>query len=335
MTCALRFVLAPNALLFALTITAPAQQPAQPASTTTDAAKSSLVGEALAGYTQTKKIIVAAAETMPPENFSFKPTPEIRSYAELFTHVAQVQTGLCAVVSGGSFERKPPSAATSKDEVIAVLMVAGAGHNSLLCAAYLAKAGYKIAVLEGQPIIGGGVKTAEVCHPGFKDDLFSSAHVGFSQNPVMKNDELKLRDYGYGEYIEADPVMHIPFIDGAAVTIWRDLDRTCETIARISKKDANTYRRMVAEYKAYMAAARAAAEAQPGSVSKKDPIGRSVEAPLRHVGIPTRLRAIRVGSYETRVPDVRTSGFSSVKRPGYRGPGLFTCEFPPLWSRDS
>jgi len=79
------------------------------------------------------------------------------------------------------------------------VVVAGAGHNSLLCAAYLAKAGDKIGVLEGQAIIGGGVKTAEVCHPGFKDDLFSSAHVGFSQNPVMKNDELKLRDYGYGE----------------------------------------------------------------------------------------------------------------------------------------
>jgi phytoene dehydrogenase-like protein len=113
-------------------------------------------------------------------------------------------------------------------------LVAGAGHNSLLCAAYLAKAGYKVVVLEGQAIIGGGVKTAEVCHPGFKDDLFSSAHVGFSQNSVMKNDELKLRDYGYGEYIESDPVMHIPFIDGASITIWRDLDHTCETIARIS-----------------------------------------------------------------------------------------------------
>jgi phytoene dehydrogenase-like protein len=148
------------------------------------------------------------------------------------------------------------------------VVVAGAGHNSLLCAAYLAKAGYKVVVLEGQATIGGGVKTAEVCHPGFKDDLFSSAHVGFSQNPVMKNDELKLRDYGYGEYIESDPVMHIPFIDGAAITIWRDLDRTCETIARISARDANTFRKMVAEYKAYTAATRAAADAQPGAVSK-------------------------------------------------------------------
>jgi phytoene dehydrogenase-like protein len=148
------------------------------------------------------------------------------------------------------------------------IVVAGAGHNSLLCAAYLAKAGYRVVVLEGQPTIGGGVKTAEVCRPGFKDDLFSTAHVGFSQNPVMKNDELKLHDYGYGEYIESDPVMHIPFIDGAAITVWRDVDRTCETIARVSKKDANTFRKMVAEYKGYTAATREAAESKAGIASK-------------------------------------------------------------------
>jgi phytoene dehydrogenase-like protein len=159
-----------------------------------------------------------------------------------------------------------PRAATPTERFDVV--VAGAGHNSLLCAAYLAKAGYKVVVLEGEATIGGGVKTAEVCHPGFKDDLFSSAHVGFSQNPVMKNDELKLHDYGYGEYIESDPVMHIPFIDGASIPIWRDLDRTCETIARISRKDANTYRKMVGEYKAYTAATREAAEAKAGNAPK-------------------------------------------------------------------
>lgn len=133
-------------------------------------------------------------------------------------------------------------------------VVAGAGHNSLICAAYLAKAGYKVLVLEGRPTIGGGTKTAEVCMPGFKEDLCSSVHSGISNNPLVRNNELNLRDYGYGEYIDPDPVMHIPFLDGAYITVWRDLDRTCETIARFSKKDAETFRRMVAEYKAYTAA---------------------------------------------------------------------------------
>jgi phytoene dehydrogenase-like protein len=133
-------------------------------------------------------------------------------------------------------------------------VVAGAGHNSLICAAYLAKGGNKVLVLEGRPTIGGGTKTAEVCLPGFKEDLCSSVHSGISNNPLVRNNELNLRDYGYGEYIDPDPVMHIPFLDGAYITVWRDIDRTCETISRFSKKDAETYRRMVAEFKAYSAA---------------------------------------------------------------------------------
>jgi len=39
------------------------------------------------------------------------------------------------------------------------IAVAGAGHNSLITAAYLAKAGYRCLVLEGRPIVGGGVKS--------------------------------------------------------------------------------------------------------------------------------------------------------------------------------
>src|SRR5665213_4549710 len=90
-------------------------------------------------------------------------------------------------------------------------VVAGAGHNSLICSAYLAKAGYKVLVLEGRPTIGGGCKTAEVCLPGFKEDLCSSVHSGFQHNPALK--ELSLADYGL-EYIDPELVMHIPFLDG-------------------------------------------------------------------------------------------------------------------------
>src|ERR1700752_3318566 len=80
-------------------------------------------------------------------------------------------------------------------------VIAGAGHNSLICAAYLSKGGYKVLVLEGRPTIGGGTKPAEVCLPGFKEDLCSTVHAGISNNPLVRNNELNLRDYGYGEYI--------------------------------------------------------------------------------------------------------------------------------------
>ena len=71
------------------------------------------------------------------------------------------------------------------------------------------------------------MKTEEITLPGFKHDTCSTAHGGIQANPIMRNDELHLiRDYGI-EYIEADPIYHMPFPDGSYITQWRDLDRTC------------------------------------------------------------------------------------------------------------
>ncbi|MBZ5699152.1 MAG: NAD(P)/FAD-dependent oxidoreductase [Acidobacteriia bacterium] len=151
-----------------------------------------------------------------------------------------------ALTSLPTMGQQTPRAAGDRFDIV----VAGAGHNSLVCAAYLAKAGYKVVVLEGRPTIGGGCKTQEVCLPGFKEDLCSSVHGAFRTNPAFR--ELSLSDYGL-EYIDPDPVMHIPFQDGASITVWRDLDRTCETIARISKKDAETFRRVFPEYRKNLA----------------------------------------------------------------------------------
>jgi phytoene dehydrogenase-like protein len=127
------------------------------------------------------------------------------------------------------------------------IVVAGAGHNSLITTAYLAKAGYRCLVLEGRPIIGGGVKTAHLTLPGFLHDTCSSSHAALYENPLWRNDELKLRDFGL-EYIDPDPIIHMPFLDGSYITQWRDLDRTCAEFAKFSKKDAATYRRMFHEF---------------------------------------------------------------------------------------
>jgi hypothetical protein len=77
-----------------------------------------MISEAVANYTQIKTIILASAEKMPAENYSFKPTPEIRSYGELFTHVAQTQMALCAAPGT---PRPAPITATAKDAIIAAL----------------------------------------------------------------------------------------------------------------------------------------------------------------------------------------------------------------------
>ena len=132
-------------------------------------------------------------------------------------------------------------------------VVAGAGHNSLITAAYLSKAGFGVVVLEGRPTIGGGCKTAEVCMPGFKEDLCSSVHGFIQSNPVLSKNELGLFDYGL-EYLDPDPIMHTSFANRESITMWHDIDRTYAEYAKYSKSDADTFRQLVTEYKAYNAA---------------------------------------------------------------------------------
>ncbi|NWE73273.1 NAD(P)/FAD-dependent oxidoreductase, partial [Pseudomonas gingeri] len=125
-------------------------------------------------------------------------------------------------------------------------VVAGAGHNGLVCAAYLAKAGYRVLVLEGDALIGGGCKTTEPLLPGFREDLCSSAHGAILGNPLIRDRELDLAQYGY-ELLYPDVVLHYPFLDGASFTVFRnDVERTAATIEQVSRKDARTFRRAAA-----------------------------------------------------------------------------------------
>jgi len=129
------------------------------------------------------------------------------------------------------------------------IVVAGAGHNSLVAAAYLAKAGYRCLVLEGRAVLGGNCVTEELTLPGFRHDSCGTAHVLLQDSPMLRNDELGLGDYGL-EYIHPEIVVHAPFPDGSYLTQWHDLDRTCEEFAKFSRKDAAAYRRMITEYEA-------------------------------------------------------------------------------------
>ena len=114
------------------------------------------------------------------------------------------------------------------------IVVAGGGHNSLITAAYLTKAGYECLVLDARPIPGGGAATEELIGPGYRIDSCSTGHTLIRLNPLLMNDELGLQsDYGL-EYFEPDPVAHVAFPDGEQISQWLDLDRTCEEIARFS-----------------------------------------------------------------------------------------------------
>jgi len=127
------------------------------------------------------------------------------------------------------------------------VVVAGAGHNSLTAAAYLTQAGFSCVVLEGRDVIGGNTTTEALTLPGYLHDACSTAHNLIQASPTLRDNELELDRYGL-EYIRPDPVVHVPFPDGTWLTQWRDLDRTASEFAKFSRRDADSYRRMITEY---------------------------------------------------------------------------------------
>ncbi len=115
-------------------------------------------------------------------------------------------------------------------------VIIGGGHNGLVTAAYLARAGRKALVLERRPIVGGAAVTEELI-PGFK---FSSCADGLGSLAPKIVQDLHLHQHGL-EYLAADPAIFAPQPDGRALTIWRDPHRTAQEIERFSQKDAARY----------------------------------------------------------------------------------------------
>jgi phytoene dehydrogenase-like protein len=132
------------------------------------------------------------------------------------------------------------------------VVVIGSGHNGLIPAAYLAKAGQKVLVLERNDWFGGGAYTAESVAPGFRHDWHSATHIVIQANPLLQNDELGLKSkYGLN-YVHSDAVFSTIFDDHSYIVSYVDLDRTCASIARISPRDAEAYRAFAEKSKAML-----------------------------------------------------------------------------------
>ena len=120
-------------------------------------------------------------------------------------------------------------------------VVIGAGHNGLTLAAYLARAGLRVAVLERNDRIGGGCSTDTQQLPGYRLNLHANFYMGMSHCPLIE--DLELYRYGFS-YIEPPVQQAAAFRDGTCVVIHKDLDRTCASLARFSKQDADTFREL-------------------------------------------------------------------------------------------
>ncbi|MBV9444812.1 MAG: NAD(P)/FAD-dependent oxidoreductase [Streptosporangiaceae bacterium] len=117
-------------------------------------------------------------------------------------------------------------------------VVVGGGHNGLVCAAYLARAGLRTVVLERRHLVGGAAVTEEPW-PGYR---VSTASYVVSLLPERIVRELSLRSLGYHVY-PLDPAYFAPFEDGSGILVWEDPRHAAEEIGRISRPDGEAYLR--------------------------------------------------------------------------------------------
>ena len=115
-------------------------------------------------------------------------------------------------------------------------IIIGAGHNGLVTAAYLAKAGRKVLVLERRDILGGCCITEETW-PGFK--VSTAAYVNSLLRPEIIRD-LELKKHGF-EMLPRSPSSFTPFPDGRYLMMGPDKELTQREIAKFSEKDAEAY----------------------------------------------------------------------------------------------
>ena len=96
-------------------------------------------------------------------------------------------------------------------------------------------------------IPGGGAASEELLGPGYVIDSCSTGHTLIQTNPLLVDDELGLLALR-ARYIEPDPFAHVGVPDGEQLTMWLDLERSCEELARFSRRDAESYRRLISDY---------------------------------------------------------------------------------------
>jgi phytoene dehydrogenase-like protein len=115
-------------------------------------------------------------------------------------------------------------------------IIVGGGHNGLVTAAYLARAGRKVVVLEARDLVGGCAVTEEIW-PGYRVST-ASYLASLMQEKVVR--DLELARFGY--VVDAkDPAFFSPFPDGRHFFMWQDRNRTLAEIAKFSARDAAAY----------------------------------------------------------------------------------------------
>ena len=117
-------------------------------------------------------------------------------------------------------------------------LIIGAGHNGLVCAAYLAKAGRQVLVLERRGVVGGACVTEEIA-PGYRAS--TASYVVSLLLPEIERD-LRLADFGY-KVLPRSPSSFTPFADGRSLLMGPDAELNRREIAKFSARDAEAFPR--------------------------------------------------------------------------------------------
>lgn len=117
-------------------------------------------------------------------------------------------------------------------------IIIGAGHNGLVCASYLARAGWKVLMLERRHLVGGACVTEELW-PGYK--ISTTSYVVSLLLPEVERD-LELARHGY-KVLPRNPSSFTPFEDGRYLLLGPDAELNRSEIAKFSEKDAEAYPR--------------------------------------------------------------------------------------------
>src|ERR1700693_2578588 len=119
------------------------------------------------------------------------------------------------------------------------VIVVGAGHNGLACAAYLAKAGKRVLVIESRARVGGAC-TIEEPFPGVR--MSPCAYLAGLLHPRVV-EELELHRRGF-DWTPAVNGLFVPFLDGSSIQLWDDDTRCEEEVRRFSSRDVEGWRAM-------------------------------------------------------------------------------------------
>src|SRR5690242_18730296 len=125
------------------------------------------------------------------------------------------------------------------------VVVVGGGLNGLITAAYVARAGLGVIVVEETETPGGNIKSQELTLPGFSHDSGSSVHLDLMFNPLIASDELGLIAKHGLRYTKPDPMMVVQTSHEGVAKIPAGADKVAATIAEYSEHDSVAYLEMI------------------------------------------------------------------------------------------